>query len=256
MKIVTYNVNGLRAAITKGFLSWLKAINADIICLQEIKCDESQIDTNLIKELGYPFLYFHSAQKKGYSGVAIFSKIKPKDVIVGCEIEKYDQEGRIIRCDFETFSIMNVYMPSGSSGDHRQKFKFEWMEDYFEYIQILKKKINNLIICGDFNICHENIDIHNPKANSKSSGFLLEERAWVSKLFANDFIDTFRHFNKEPHQYTWWTFRAGARSKNLGWRIDYIIATESIIKLAKNTLILPDAVHSDHCPVLFDFGSE
>ena len=254
MKIITYNVNGLRSAISKGFLVWLDATKADIICLQEIKCDQSQIDFAPFKALGYSNFYFHSAQKKGYSGVAIISKIEAKNIDIGCGIEKYDFEGRVIRCDFETFSLLNVYMPSGSSGDERQKFKIDWLDDFFNYIQTIKNQYNNLIVCGDFNICHQNIDIHNPKANANSSGFLPEERSWMTKLFESGFIDSFRHFNLEPHHYTWWTYRFGARGKNLGWRIDYFIATEPIMNRSNHTRILSDAIHSDHCPVLFDFN--
>lgn len=253
MKIVTYNVNGIRSAMSKGLLNWMGAVNADIVCLQEIKCSENQIDSAALAELGYIYQYVQAANKKGYSGVAIFSKIKPLNVFRGCGIDKYDCEGRVLMCQFETFSVMNVYMPSGSSGEIRQQFKFEWMEDYFTYLQQIKETFSNLIVCGDFNICHEPIDIHNPKANAKSSGFLPEERLWIRKLLDNGFVDTFRHFNKEPHHYTWWTYRAGARRKNLGWRIDYILATENFMQNARKAFILPDAVHSDHCPVLFDF---
>jgi exodeoxyribonuclease-3 len=251
MVILTYNVNGLRAAITKGFVNWLKATNADVICLQEIKSTPEQVDTSLFENLGY-HLYWHPAQKKGYSGVAIFSKIKPLHVEIGCGIEKYDFEGRVIRADFENFSLMNVYMPSGSSGELRQEFKFGWMDDFLVYIDELKKTIPHLIICGDFNICHKSIDIHNPKSNAKTSGFLPEERDWMSKFFESGFIDTFRFFNQEPHHYTWWSYRAGSRGKNLGWRIDYHVATLPLESRLKRSVILPDAMHSDHCPVLLE----
>jgi exodeoxyribonuclease-3 len=251
MKIITYNVNGIRSAITKGLLTWVKATNADVLCLQEIKATTDQIDVAAFKEMGYSTFAF-PAQKKGYSGVAIFTKETPKHVEYGCGIEKYDYEGRVLRVDYSNFSIMNVYMPSGSSGEDRQIFKFGWMEDFFTYVNELKKTIPHLIVCGDFNICHQAIDIHNPKSNAKTSGFLPEEREWMSKLFDSGFIDGFRHFNKEPHHYTWWSYRAGSRGKNLGWRIDYHAVTQEMEPRLKRSVILPDAVHSDHCPVLLE----
>ncbi len=254
MKIITYNVNGIRSAITKGLLTWVKATNADVLCFQEIKASTDQIDTEAFKSLGYT-AYAFPAQKKGYSGVAIFSKQIPKHIEYGCGIEKYDFEGRVIRADYSDFSVLNVYMPSGSSGDDRQQFKFEWMDDFLIYITELRKKHPNLIVCGDYNICHKAIDIHNPKSNAKTSGFLPEERDWMSKFFDSGFIDAFRHFNQEPHHYTWWSYRAGSRGKNLGWRIDYHAVTKEMEARLKRAVILPDAVHSDHCPVLIEIIS-
>ncbi|MBX9850752.1 MAG: exodeoxyribonuclease III [Cytophagaceae bacterium] len=251
MKIITYNVNGIRAAVKKGFIDWMRAVDADIVCLQEIKSTPEQIDHSPVKDLGYE-TYWHPAVKKGYSGVAVFTRIKPKNVCVGCGIEKYDNEGRVIRVDFEDFSLMNTYMPSGSSGEHRQAFKMMWLEDFFNYISEIKKDFPSLIVCGDFNICHKPIDIHNPKSNANSSGFLPEEREWMSKFFDSGFIDTFRYFNQEPHNYTWWSYRAGARVKNLGWRIDYHAATEKMAARLKRTVILKEALYSDHCPVLLE----
>lgn len=253
MKILTYNVNGIRSAISKGFADWLKATNADMICLQEVKAEEHQIDKAIFEEMGYQ-VYWHHAEKKGYSGVAIFTKVTPKNVVHGCGIEIYDREGRVLRTDFEDFSLMSVYMPSGSSGDERQGFKMQWLTDFHEYIQELKKTVPNLIISGDYNICHHPIDIHNPKSNANSSGFLPEERAWVGSLLENGFIDTFRHFNQEPHHYTWWSYRAGARTKNLGWRIDYHCATEPMRERLVRSAILSEAKHSDHCPVLLEIN--
>ncbi len=251
MKIITYNVNGLRSALKKGFGEWLIATDADIVCLQEIKCLPQDIDPAPFQQAGYE-VYWHPAQKKGYSGLAIFSRVTPASVCVGCGIEKYDVEGRVLRLDFETFSVVNVYMPSGSSGDERQSFKFGWMDDFYEYIINLKKELPNLIICGDYNICHKAIDIHNPKSNAKSSGFLPEEREWMEKLFNSGFHDAFRHFNQEPHQYTWWSYRAGARGKNLGWRIDYHAVTDTMLPRLQRSVILKEAMHSDHCPVLLE----
>jgi exodeoxyribonuclease-3 len=252
-KIISYNVNGLRSAMSKGLVEWLQATQADIFCMQEIKSTPDQIDVSVFTNLGYK-CYWYPAEKKGYSGVAIFSKINPKNVEYGCGISKYDQEGRVLRLDFEDFSIMNTYMPSGSSGEERQAFKFEWLEDFYEYSQKLIKKIPQIIIVGDYNICHKPIDIHNPVSNAKSSGFLPEERAWMEKFFQSGFIDSFRYFNNEPHQYTWWSYRAGARSKNLGWRIDYQSVSKLMESRLKKALILPEAKHSDHCPTFLEIN--
>jgi exodeoxyribonuclease III len=251
MKIITYNVNGIRAAIKKGFIDWVSATGADVICLQEVKASPDQIDMNLFHDLGYKS-YWHSAEKKGYSGVATFSKVEPENFCIGCGMEKYDLEGRVLRLDFKDFSLMNVYMPSGSSGDLRQAFKYEWMDDFFDYIDGIKKQHPNLVICGDFNICHQPIDIHNPKSNANSSGFLPEERAWLGKFFEHGFIDSFRHFNKQPHHYTWWSQRTNAREKNLGWRLDYHAVSRPMESRLKRSVILNEAKHSDHCPVLLE----
>lgn len=251
MKIITYNVNGIRAALNKGFDQWLKASNPDIICLQEVKAEISQFDKSIFEDLGYD-IYWMPAIKKGYSGVALLTKSKPLHVSFGCGIQKYDDEGRVLRADFEKFSVMSVYMPSGSSGDLRQAFKMEWLDDFYGYTQDLQKVFPNLLISGDYNICHKPIDIHNPVSNKNSSGFLPEEREWMSKFTESGFIDTFRHFDDRPHQYTWWSYRAGARRKNLGWRIDYHMATQAMAGMLKKSAILPDAQHSDHCPVLLE----
>lgn len=251
VKIISYNLNGIRSAISKGLIDWLKAANPDIFCVQELKADENSIDKLLFAELGYD-IYLFPAQKKGYSGVGIFTKIKPKNVEFGCKIPQYDQEGRVLRLDFDTFSLMNVYMPSGSSGEERQDFKFLWLNDFLPYAKQKAAELQNLIIVGDYNICHKPIDIHNPVSNAKSSGFLLEERAWMDAFFDAGYIDTFRYFNSEPHQYTWWSFRAGARGKNLGWRIDYQAATMQMEGRLKRALILSEAKHSDHCPTYLE----
>lgn len=251
MRIITYNVNGIRAAMNKDLVGWLKAATPDVLCLQETKATPDQVDVKAFEDLGY-HLYWYSAQKKGYSGVAIFSKLKPKHVEYGCGIEKYDFEGRIIRLDFEQCSVMSVYHPSGSSGDDRQAFKMQWLADFQLYINDLKAKIPNLILCGDYNICHKPIDIHNPKSNANTSGFLPEEREWMEQFIQSGFIDSFRYFNQEPHQYSWWSYRAGSRGKNLGWRIDYNLVANHMDKHLKRAVILPDAMHSDHCPVMVE----
>jgi exodeoxyribonuclease III len=250
-KIVSYNLNGIRAAINKGLIEWLKASQIDILCIQELKANQEQVDISLFEELGY-HQYWYSAQKKGYSGVAIFTKQKPDHVEYGCGIEAYDFEGRVIRADYGDVSVISVYHPSGSSGDERQAFKYKWMEDFQIYIDDLKQKRPKLIICGDFNICHKPIDIHNPKSNVNSSGFLPAEREWLDTFISNGFTDSFRFFNEEPHNYTWWSYRAGARAKNLGWRIDYNLVSENLSSNLKRAYLLPEAKHSDHCPVVVE----
>ena len=254
MKIISYNVNGIRAAIKKGMLDWLQSANPDVICIQETKAQQDQVDAEVIKSAGYPYQYWFSAQKKGYSGVAIFTKQKPKHIEYGCGIKEYDDEGRILRIDFEEFSVMSVYHPSGSSGDLRQAFKMEWLEAFLNYINQLKATYPNLVICGDFNICHKAIDIHNPKSNANTSGFLPEEREWMEQFINSGFVDSFRYFNQEPHQYSWWSYRAGSRAKNLGWRIDYNFVTDNLKNRISRSVILPSAIHSDHCPVLLEMS--
>lgn len=251
MKIISYNVNGIRAAIKKGLMEWIEATDPDVICFQELKAEPEQLDLSLFENAGYHHFWF-PAQKKGYSGVGIFSKTKPDHVEYGCGIAAYDFEGRVIRADFGDVSIMSTYHPSGSSGEARQEFKFKWMDDFQNYIDELKKERPKLILCGDYNICHEPIDIHNPKSNAKSSGFLPEERAWLDSFLKSGFIDSFRHLNKEPHNYSWWSYRANARAKNLGWRIDYNMVSANLESNISRATILPEAKHSDHCPILLE----
>lgn len=253
MKIVSYNVNGIRAALKKGFLDWLVAANPDVICLQEIKAQEDQLDLSLFKAAGYPYNYWFSAQKKGYSGVAILSKTKPKNIVFGTGIESMDFEGRNIRADFSDVSVMSLYLPSGTN-IQRLEHKFEYMDLFKSYIDELKKEIPNLIICGDYNICHEAIDIHDPVRNKNVSGFLPEERAWMSNFLKSGFVDAFRHLNKAPHQYSWWSYRANARANNKGWRLDYTLVSTPLKENIKRAVILSEAVHSDHCPVLLELN--
>ncbi len=252
MKILSYNVNGIRSALNKGLDIWMDASQADIVCLQEIKAKPEQFDEASFNKLGY-HCFLNSAEKPGYSGVAILSKIKPKHVEIGCGIEKIDFEGRVIRADFDDYSVMSVYFPSGSN-PLRQSFKMEFLDLFFDYISELKKSIPNLIISGDYNICHEAIDIHNPIANKNTSGFLPEEREWLSKFIASGFVDSFRALNKEPHHYSWWSYRVNARAKNLGWRIDYNMISQSLLHKLKRSSILSQAKHSDHCPVLVEIA--
>lgn len=251
MRIISYNVNGIRAALNKGFLNWLQAADPDIICLQEIKATPEQIPLADFEAAGYPFHYWYPAQKKGYSGVAILSKTKPDYVQYGTGIEHMDFEGRNLRADFGDVSVMSFYMPSGTNAI-RIPHKFMYMADFAHYIDQLRKERPNLILCGDYNICHEAIDIHDPKRNAKVSGFLPEERAWLDGFMKTGFIDTFRHFNKEPHHYTWWSNFGNARANNKGWRIDYALVSDPLEKRITRAAILPEAKHSDHCPVLLE----
>ena len=249
--ILSYNVNGIRAALKKGWADWVRSSKADIICLQETKVQKNQLDLSVFDDLGY-YHYWFSARKKGYSGVAILSKEKPQHVEYGCGIENYDFEGRFIRVDFKEYSVVSVYFPSGSSGEFRQSFKIQFLADFKSYIDKLKKKIPNLIISGDFNICHREIDIHNPVSNKNSSGFLPQERDWLSSFIRDGFVDSFRVINQNPDQYTWWSYRSASRARNKGWRIDYHMVSISLQKSIKRVAILSEANHSDHCPILLE----
>ncbi len=254
MKIISYNVNGIRAAFTKDFTGWLKASNPDILCIQESKAMKEQIDIAAFEEMGY-HTYWFSAEKKGYSGVGIASKIVPKHVEYGCGIEEYDAEGRIIRADFENFSVVSVYVPSATNID-RLGFKLQFAEDFLNYINALQKTFPNLIICGDFNICHEEIDIHNPKGLKNVSGFLPVEREWMSRFIEQcGLTDTFRHLHPDKQEYSWWSYRQNARAKNLGWRLDYHFITHPLKESLQRGFILKEAVHSDHCPVCIELST-
>ena len=247
MKIISYNVNGIRAAINKGFIDWLRVSNIDVICIQETKANKEQVEINLLEKIGY-HNYWFSAQKKGYSGVAIFSKKPPNNVIYGTKINHIDYEGRVIQVDYDELSIISLYLPSGTNID-RLEYKFKFMKDFKEYIDDLKIRYPKLIICGDYNICHKEIDIHDPIRNKNISGFLPEERQWLDKFINSGFIDSFRHLNSEPHNYSWWSYRANSRVNNKGWRIDYALVSESLKKNINNSFILNSVKHSDHCPV-------
>ncbi len=248
MKLISYNVNGIRAAENKGFSTWLAQEAPDVIGLQEIKAMDDQFNWQLVRDLGYE-VYTYPAQKKGYSGVALLTKIKPKEVTFGCGVDWIDFEGRIVRADFEDFSFISVYIPSGSSGDERQEMKMKFLEFFGPYIENLAKTYPKLIISGDYNICHQAIDIHDPVRNANMSGFLPEEREWFTSFLNRGFIDSFRELVKEPDHYSWWSYRAGARGNNKGWRIDYHIITEALRPQLKDASILPAVNHSDHCPV-------
>ncbi|XZF13946.1 exodeoxyribonuclease III [Chitinophagaceae bacterium MMS25-I14] len=252
MRIISYNVNGIRSATKKGFIDWLKTDPADVICLQEVKAEKEQADYQAIEALGY-HTYWFTAEKKGYSGVAVFTKIKPDNVQYGNGIMQSDAEGRVIRLDFGDVTLINAYFPSGTSGDERQSYKYVWLDEFYEYLAVLRKERPKLVICGDYNIAHKEIDIHNPKGNKKSSGFLPEERAWMDKFYDNGYIDTLRVFRNDPHMYSWWSARfPSVRLENKGWRIDYISVTEPLRAQLKDAHIFPDVKHSDHCPVYLD----
>jgi len=254
IKILSYNVNGIRAALNKGFESWLQAANPDVLCLQETKALQEQVDTQVFEKLGYNHFWF-SAQKRGYSGVAILTKKEPQSIVYGTGIEQMDFEGRVLRVDYPDVSIISLYLPSGNNTD-RLDYKFQFMDEFQAYIDELKKEVPHLVICGDYNICHQAIDIHDPVRNKTVSGFLPEERAWIDGFMRAGFIDSFRHLNPNPHHYSWWSYRANARANNKGWRIDYALVAERLENKILKSYILPEAKHSDHCPVGVELNLE
>ena len=256
MRIISYNVNGIRAAMNKGLIDWLKTDPADVICIQETKATKDQVNHQLFADLGY-YDYWQSAIKKGYSGVAVFSKIKPDKVIYGNEYGCNTEEGRILQLDFGDTRVINAYFPSGTTGDTRQKFKYQWLDELQCFLENARKENPRLILCGDYNIAHKEIDIHNPVGNKTTSGFLPEERSWMDKFFSTGWIDAFRHFHPEPDRYSWWSQRfPSVRLQNKGWRIDYINVTKELKKRLVNADIYPDVKHSDHCPVYLEIKSK
>ena len=247
-RIISYNVNGIRAVLKKEFLTWMKLADPDILCIQETKAQPGQMSEEEFENLGYS-IYTHSAKKLGYSGVAIITKEKPSHVEYGMGNAQYDDEGRVIRADFKDYSVISVYFPSGTTGGVRQTFKMNFLADFHAYLNELRKTQPNLIISGDYNICRLWIDIHNPEKQQNTSGFLPEEREWFQQFIDNEHYDSFREVNGDPHNYSWWSYRAGARARNKGWRIDYNMLTAGLKSKIINAGIMQEAVHSDHCPV-------
>lgn len=254
MKIISYNVNGIRAAVNKGLYDWLEKESPDILCLQEIKAMEDQIDLLSIQGMGYHY-YIHSAEKKGYSGVAVLSKKRADNILIGMGVPLYDQEGRVLRADYGDLTVVSVYIPSGTTGDIRQDFKMEFLTSFDQYIDNLRQERANIIVCGDYNICHKAIDINHPERHQKTSGFLPEERAWMDDFVSRGMVDSFREFNQNPEMYSWWSYRAGSKPKNLGWRIDYHMVSEQMKHRLKDASILKEIDFSDHCPIVLELKS-
>ncbi len=253
IKVISFNANGIRAAARKGFFDWFAKTNADFLCIQETKAQISQLDDPIFSPLDY-HRYFFDAQKKGYSGVAIYCKKKPKVITRGLKIDWADDEGRYIELEYENFSIASLYLPSGSSGDIRQTQKMDFLEQYTSTLSRHIKEKSNMIVCGDFNIVHKEIDIKNWKANQKNSGCLPEERAWLDKVFDDiGWVDAFREVNTEKDEYTWWSNRGQARANNVGWRIDYHLATPNLGGKASSTETYKDSWFSDHAPLILEY---
>lgn len=251
MKIISYNVNGIRAAIRKGLIDWIGENDFDVICIQETKARPEQVNLKPLEEMGYDH-FWHSAEKKGYSGVVTITRSKPKQVVEGMGVSDYDREGRILRTDFDEVTVLNCYFPSGTTGDVRQTVKYAFLDDFKAWVKGLQKEQPNLIVVGDYNIAHTEMDIHNPVGNKKNSGFLPEEREWMTRWFENGFVDAFRYKYPEDEVYSWWTYRHQARKQNKGWRIDYQSVTDNLKDNIVDAGMLTDVVHSDHCPVFME----
>ena len=253
MRLLSWNVNGIRAAQRKEFVDWVSQIGPDILCVQETKASPEQLSEELTTMPGY-HVYFSSAERKGYSGVATYSNVEPQDVAHGFGIEKFDSEGRILRMDYADFTLLNIYFPNGKSSEERLDYKMEFYDAFLEHLGHLKGQGRNVIVCGDVNTAHKEIDLARPKPNEKISGFLPIERSWMDQLVSHGYVDTLRMFNQEPGQYSWWDARGGGRSKNVGWRIDYFFVSESIKDRVTGAFILPDVMGSDHCPIGIDLA--
>ncbi|MGF3554008.1 MAG: exodeoxyribonuclease III [Thermoplasmatota archaeon] len=248
MKILSWNVNGIRAADKKGLFDFIKKESPEILCLQEIKATPEQLPPHLKNPPGY-HVFFNSADRSGYSGVATFTKNKPIDVKTGFGIEKFDKEGRILITKFPDFTLFNIYFPNGKQSKERLDYKLKFYDAFLDYADDLKNKKNNIVVCGDFNTAHKEIDLARPKENEKISGFLPIERAWIDKFIEHCYVDTFRYFNKQPNQYTWWDLKSRARERNVGWRIDYFFVNKEFMPFVKKAFIMQDILGSDHCPI-------
>jgi exodeoxyribonuclease-3 len=248
IELLSWNVNGIRAVYRKGFLDWLEKARPDILCVQETKAAQDQLPEEL-KEVDDYRVYYAAAQKKGYSGVGLFTRPRPGYLQEGLGKKKYDVEGRVIIADYDAFLLFNVYFPNGKLSKDRLQYKMAFYNEFLSHVDKLRRKGKKIIVCGDVNTAHQEIDLARPKENAKTSGFLPEERAWIDKFLAHGFVDTFRVFNKEPGQYTWWDFKTRARQRNVGWRIDYFFITENLRNSLKAAFILKEVMGSDHCPV-------
>ncbi|MCX8106210.1 MAG: exodeoxyribonuclease III [Ignavibacterium album] len=249
LRLLSWNVNGIRAIHKKGFVDWVLKENPDILCLQETKAHPEQLPKELISINDYESFFSHSKNKKGYSGVAVYTKIKPQEVRDGFGIPKFDDEGRILILDYKDFILFNIYFPNGKMSEERLKYKMDFYDAFLEYCDNLLKQGRKLVICGDVNTAHKEIDLARPKENAKTSGFLPIERQWIDKFLSHGFVDTFRMFNDQPGNYTWWDMQSRARERNVGWRIDYFFVSENFKNNVKNAFILPEVMGSDHCPV-------
>ena len=248
IKILCWNVNGIRAVEKKGFLEWLQQESPDILCIQETKAQPDQLSSEIQRPPGY-YAYWNFPQRKGYSGVATFTKEEPLQVKNSLGMEQFDVEGRVIIAKYPQFTLFNVYFPNGKQSEERLKYKMDFYDAFLEFIERIKAKGEKLIVCGDLNTAHKEIDLARPKANEDISGFLPMERAWMDKFVAHGFVDAFRHFNKEPNCYTWWSLRTRARERNIGWRLDYFFVSENLLDSVAEASILSGVTGSDHCPV-------
>lgn len=248
MRILSWNVNGIRAADKKGLFDWFKKESPDILCLQEIKALQEQVPPHLRNSPGY-HTFWNPASRKGYSGVVTFTKEKPIDVKKGFGIERFDEEGRILIAEFSSFALFNIYFPNGKKSQERLDYKLDFYDTFLAYAGNLKAKDKNIVVCGDFNTAHKEIDLARPKENERVSGFLPIERAWIDTFVDHGYVDTFRYFNKEPDQYTWWDLKTRARERNVGWRIDYFFVNKEFLPHVKNAFIFQDVMGSDHCPI-------
>lgn len=249
LRLLSWNLNGIRAAQKKGFIDWVLKENPDVLCLQETKAHPEQLSEELLNIDGYKSYFSSSIVKKGYSGVAIYTKQEPINVEHGFGIPKFDDEGRIIVAEYKNFVLINIYYPNGKANEDRLKYKMDFYDAFHDYAENLTSKGKKLLICGDVNTAHKEIDLARPKENEKVSGFLPIEREWMDKFFSRGYLDTFRIFNTEPENYTWWDQVTRSRERNVGWRIDYFFVSGNFMKNVKDAFILPDVMGSDHCPV-------